>query len=389
MKCLMKRSEVWADLLSAGQVEVRAGLSDGSFLLLKRTDGDLARMMKRLVDGFLDDRETLSSSLLTGLLRVRAADQISDVQVKTVELNKLLQSIINLPHKFSQSEAVLDFFTPSAVDRIFKLEQDHTPDQVISPVIRFEHQEVVQTIKYENQEADQIIKHENQEVDHTIKCKDQGVDPTIKYQDVKEVQTIRYEDQEVLQIIRHEDQEVVQTIRHEDQAVVQTIRHEDQAVVHTIRHQDQEVVQNIINEDQEVVQTIRHEVQEVDQINRHEEQELIQTIRHEEHQVDQTNRHQDQELNQTLRHEEQEVDVVQDAMVLSEVSWCNGFCLANTETILFDLTPPTPPVTQSEDSASRRDDGQTEEAELQTRPPHWLGSLHLLHALTQETDILE
>lgn len=60
--------EVRAELLSCGQVEVRAELSDGSLLQLNRTDGDLARMMKRLVDGFPDDRETLSSNLLTGEL---------------------------------------------------------------------------------------------------------------------------------------------------------------------------------------------------------------------------------------------------------------------------------------------------------------------------------
>lgn len=58
--------QVCADLLSRGRVEVRAELSDGSFLQLNRTDEDLALMMKRLVDRFLDDGETLSSDLLTG-----------------------------------------------------------------------------------------------------------------------------------------------------------------------------------------------------------------------------------------------------------------------------------------------------------------------------------
>lgn len=58
--------EVWVEHLSCGQVEVRAELSDGCFLQLIRTDGDLARMMKRLVDTFPEDREALSSSLLTG-----------------------------------------------------------------------------------------------------------------------------------------------------------------------------------------------------------------------------------------------------------------------------------------------------------------------------------
>lgn len=58
--------DVWVELLPCGQVEVRAELSDGCFLRLVRTDGDLARMMKRLVDAFPEDRETLSSNLLTG-----------------------------------------------------------------------------------------------------------------------------------------------------------------------------------------------------------------------------------------------------------------------------------------------------------------------------------
>lgn len=61
--------EVWVELLSCGQVEVRAELSEGSLLHLIRTDGDLAWMMKRLVDSFPDDREMLSSKLLTGEIR--------------------------------------------------------------------------------------------------------------------------------------------------------------------------------------------------------------------------------------------------------------------------------------------------------------------------------
>lgn len=34
-----------------------------------------------------------------GLLRVRAAEQTSNPRVKIVEVNKLLKTIINLPHK--------------------------------------------------------------------------------------------------------------------------------------------------------------------------------------------------------------------------------------------------------------------------------------------------
>lgn len=58
--------EVRVELLARERVRVQAGLCDGTRLLLVRTDADLARMMKRLVDGFPDDRETLSSHVLTG-----------------------------------------------------------------------------------------------------------------------------------------------------------------------------------------------------------------------------------------------------------------------------------------------------------------------------------
>lgn len=58
--------EVRVELLARGQVQVQADLCDGTRLLLVRTDADLARMMKRLVDGFPDDRETLSSHVLMG-----------------------------------------------------------------------------------------------------------------------------------------------------------------------------------------------------------------------------------------------------------------------------------------------------------------------------------
>ncbi|GLD73140.1 PX domain-containing protein 1-like protein [Lates japonicus] len=82
--------------------------------------------------------------------------------------------------------------------------------------------------------------------------------------------------------------------------------------------------------------------------------------------------------------------------LLSEIMRSNGFCLANTETILFDLTPPTQGVTQSDHSTGRRDDGQdSEEVELETQnspapPPHtFCLTSHLLLTWTQETNILD
>ncbi|KAK7886738.1 hypothetical protein WMY93_026359 [Mugilogobius chulae] len=48
-------------------LQVRAELSDGRSLVLSRADEDLAWMMKKLVDGFPDDRDTLSNQLLSVL----------------------------------------------------------------------------------------------------------------------------------------------------------------------------------------------------------------------------------------------------------------------------------------------------------------------------------
>lgn len=133
---------VRVELLACGQMEVRAELLDGSILHLIRTDGDLAMLMKRLVDGFPDDRETLSLYFLSGqfrfspfvhnksekvqtadimdvkkacgetfpgLLRIRAAEQTSLPEVKNVEVNKLLNKIIKLPPKVRRMEST-DFF---------------------------------------------------------------------------------------------------------------------------------------------------------------------------------------------------------------------------------------------------------------------------------------
>lgn len=40
-----------------------------------------------------------NDGMSAGLLRVRAAEQTSNPQVKILEVNKLLKTIINLPHK--------------------------------------------------------------------------------------------------------------------------------------------------------------------------------------------------------------------------------------------------------------------------------------------------
>ncbi|XP_034534440.1 PX domain-containing protein 1-like [Notolabrus celidotus] len=197
-------TQVWVELLSAGQVEVRAGLSYGSFLLLHRTDEDLARMMKRLVNSFHDDRETLSSSLLT--------------------------------------------VTPPP-----------------------------------------------------------------------------------------------QSIIHEDQKVDQSIIHEDQKIDQSSIHEDQKVDQSIIFEDQKIDQSNRHAVQDDDQSIIHEDQDDDQSIIHE-----------DQDEDLSSGHEDQDLRDFQSTGSLSEISRSNGFCLANTETILFDPTPPTNCVNQSEDSTVRR-----------------------------------
>ncbi|KAK7877636.1 hypothetical protein WMY93_031648 [Mugilogobius chulae] len=102
-------------------LQVRAELSDGRSLVLSRADEDLAWMMKKLVDGFPDDRDTLSNQLLSGLLRVRAAEKSPDPEFKVQEINKLLTTIVNLPSKFSQSEPVRTFF---GLDQVLVLDPD-------------------------------------------------------------------------------------------------------------------------------------------------------------------------------------------------------------------------------------------------------------------------
>ncbi|KAJ0012204.1 hypothetical protein NQD34_013179 [Periophthalmus magnuspinnatus] len=74
-------------------------------------------MMKKLVDGFPDDRDMLSNQLLSGLLRVRAAEKSPDPQFKVQEINKLLTTIIHLPLKVQQSCSVLvqSWFSPGSV----------------------------------------------------------------------------------------------------------------------------------------------------------------------------------------------------------------------------------------------------------------------------------
>lgn len=85
--------EVWVELLPCGQVEVRAELSDGCFLRLIRTDGDLARMMKRLVDAFPEDRETLSSSLLTGELMLDTSSESTCLSIPLLIFITEVQSV--------------------------------------------------------------------------------------------------------------------------------------------------------------------------------------------------------------------------------------------------------------------------------------------------------
>lgn len=334
--------QVWAELLLAGQVEVRAGLSDGCFLLLHRTDEDLAQMMKRLVDSFLDDREMLSSNLLTGLLRVRAADQISDVQVKTVELNKLLQIIISLPTKFSQSEAVLDFFKPSPVDQIVRQVQDHSWRRINPP-----------TISHEDQKVNHSMWHADQDKDQTLWNDEQKVDQSMRHEDHKADQCIRYDNQMVDQAIGKEDQELDRSIRHANQKVDQSLWHEDQDKDQSLQNEEKDKDQSLWHDHDKVDQSSRHEDHKVDQLIRHDNLKVDQTFRHKDQKMDQIIKHEDQKVGQSLWHEDQDLRDFQ-SLALSDIWRSNGFCLANTETILFDLTPPTTCVTKSEDSTARR-----------------------------------
>ncbi|CAJ1073209.1 nestin-like isoform X2 [Xyrichtys novacula] len=374
-------AQVWVELLSAGQVEVRARLSDGSFLLLHRTDEDLAGMMKKLVDGFLDDRETLSSNLLTGLLRVRAADQVSDVQVKTVELNKLLQTIIYLPTKFSQSEAVLSFFRPSAKDQVFRQVQTFNKETNQPEDLR-----QVQSIRHEDKKGLKSFSHEDLVVHHSIGHEDQEqfqfiqheADQVTGSEDHEKTESMRHEDKDLQQSIQSEDQDSVRSSGPEALEEVQTRMYEAQEVVQPLEPETQEKVQSTRREVQTEVQSIMHKVPERDQSLRPEAQEVVLFMRHEIQDRDQPSLHEEQDLNDLLS-----------PLVLSEIWRSNGFCLANTETILIDPTPPINCVVQSEDVTDRRDDEQTQEEESEAGLASWPHPLHLLHTCSPETDILE
>ncbi|XP_030016517.1 aspartic and glutamic acid-rich protein-like [Sphaeramia orbicularis] len=295
--------EVQKDGVCGGQVEVKAELSDGSVLLLKRTDEDLAWMMKKLVDSFPDDRETLSSRLLNALLKVRAAEQSSDPQVKVQEVNRLLNIIINLPCKVLHSTTHRQTFRKQGQNLRTEDQIQRTGDQTLRTEEQIQRTED-QTLKTE----DQIQRTENQ----TLRTEDQ-IQRT-------EDQTLRTEDQ----IQRTENQ----TLRTEDQiqrTENQTLKTEDQ----TLRTEDQ--IQK--TEDQ----TLTTE----DQIEKTENQTFI-------------NKDQTKGADQTFRPEEDLESRVSRSLGHSEVLRSNGFCLANTETILFDLTPPTQEISQSDDATGRR-----------------------------------
>ncbi|XP_028327823.1 PX domain-containing protein 1-like isoform X2 [Gouania willdenowi] len=97
-----------------------------------------------------------------------------------------------------------------------------------------------------------------------------------------------------------------------------------------------------------------------------------------------------EELEVLTEEEEEQLRDPEVPIPLSDVLMANGFCLANTESILFDLTPPTQNPTEPTDSTSRRDDGQTgKEAELQTQCSPSLLISHKFLPWMQETDILD
>ncbi|XP_010893779.1 PX domain-containing protein 1 [Esox lucius] len=102
-------------------IEVRTELSDRSILYLHRTDRDLGSFLRKLMDAFPEDRGSpTQSALLDGLVRIREAAKANDIERRLVEVEKLLRSAINLPMKYSRSEAVLAFFEQSPLDMMIR-----------------------------------------------------------------------------------------------------------------------------------------------------------------------------------------------------------------------------------------------------------------------------
>lgn len=103
--------------------EIRTEWSDRSVLYLHRSFADLGRLCKRLRDAFPEDRPELARApLRQGLLAIKEAD---DIETRLNEVEKLLETVISMPCKYSRSEVVLTFFERSPLDQVLKNDNVH------------------------------------------------------------------------------------------------------------------------------------------------------------------------------------------------------------------------------------------------------------------------
>ncbi|KAJ8011112.1 hypothetical protein DPEC_G00054810 [Dallia pectoralis] len=102
-------------------IQVRIELSDRSVLYVHRTDRDVERLLRKLMDAFPEDGGRFAqAALLDGLVRIREAVKANDLERRLLEVEKLLRSAITLPMKYSRSGAVLTFFEQSPLDRMIR-----------------------------------------------------------------------------------------------------------------------------------------------------------------------------------------------------------------------------------------------------------------------------
>lgn len=103
--------------------EIRTEWSDRSVLYLHRSFADLGRLCKRLRDAFPEDRSELARTpLRQGLLAIKGAH---DIETRLNEVEKLLETVISMPCKYSRSEVVLTFFERSPLDQVLKNDNVH------------------------------------------------------------------------------------------------------------------------------------------------------------------------------------------------------------------------------------------------------------------------
>lgn len=103
--------------------EIRTEWSDRSVLYLHRSFADLGRLCKRLRDAFPEDRSELARApLRQGLLAIKGAH---DIETRLNEVEKLLETVISMPCKYSRSEVVLTFFERSPLDQVLKNDNVH------------------------------------------------------------------------------------------------------------------------------------------------------------------------------------------------------------------------------------------------------------------------